>query len=216
LQHTKFQDPMKYKIVIQVILGIVAISLSYWIYEGIMKPERFKTEVSKRNDAIIEKLKDIRTIQVAYKGVYARYCSSFDTLAIFLEKGKLPLIKKEGNVPDTLTEAQALKMGLVKRDTVYVSAYESLFGSQGKKIDIQKLRYIPFSQNKEFEIKASSVNKGNIQVPVFEVLAPYDSYINDMDEQLVRNLNVKAKDMDRYPGIKLGSLNEPSTDGNWE
>jgi hypothetical protein len=37
-----------------------------------------------------------------------------------------------------------------------------------------------------------------------------------LDKQLVLNLTKSKEDLDRYPGLKVGSMSEPSTDGNWE
>ncbi len=206
---------MNKKLIIQIVLIVVAIVLSYMVYDSIMKPVRFNEQVNKREEAIIEKLKDIRTIQVAYKSIYNRYTGSFDTLIDFLKNGKLPIIKKIGNVPDSLTEEQALKMKLVSRDTVYVNAFEELFKGK-KEIDLTKLKIIPHSDNKEFSIKAAIITKSSIQVPVFEITAKYDDYLIGMDEQLILNKKTKATDLNRFDGLKLGSLDEPSTDGNWE
>ncbi len=206
---------MNKKIIIQIVLIVVAIVLTYLVYDSIMKPVRFNEEVSKRELIIIDKLKDIRTMQIAYKSVYNRYTGSFDTLVDFMKNGKLPIIKKIGNVPDSLTEEQALKMKIVSRDTVYVNAYEEIFGGK-KDIDFNTLKIIPSSENKEFGIKAAIITKSSVQVPVFEVTALFDDYLIGMDNQLLINKKTKAKDNNKFEGLKLGSLDEPSTDGNWE
>lgn len=206
---------MNKKLIIQIVLVVVAIVLSYLVYDSIMKPVRFNEQVSKREEGIIDKLKDIRTMQIAYKSVYNRYTGSFDTLIDFLQNGKLPIVKKIGNVPDSLTEEQALKRKLVSRDTVYVNAYEELFKGK-KEIDLTTIKLIPHSENKEFSIKADIITKGSIQVPVFEVTAKFDDYLIGLDKQLILNKKTKAIDLNKFDGLKLGSLEEPSTDGNWE
>lgn len=207
---------MNKKIIIQIVLVVSAIVLTVLVYNSIMKPVKFNEEVSKRELIIIEKLKDIRTMEVAYKSVFNRYTGSFDTLIDFMKNGKLPIVKKIGNVPDSLTEEQALKMKLVSRDTVYVNAYEELFTKNKKEIDLATLKIIPFSENKEFEVKAAIITKSSIQVPVFQVTAMFDDYLIGMDDQMIINRKTKAKDMNKFEGLKLGSLDEPSTDGNWE
>jgi hypothetical protein len=117
-------------------------------------------------------------------------------------------------VPDSLTEEQALKMKIVSRDTVYVNAYEELFAGK-KEIDLTTLKFIPNTQ-KEFKIQATVISKSSMQVPVFEVTASYDDYLEGMDKQLLNNLKTKATNLNRFGGLKLGSMDEPSTDGNWE
>ena len=205
---------MKNKNIIQIGLVALALILTYLVYDSIMKPVKFNEEVSKRELVIIDKLKDIRTMEIAYKGVFGKYTGSFDTLVDFIKNGKLPIIKKIGNVPDSLTEEQALKMKIVSRDTVYVNAYEELFAGK-KEIDLTTLKYIPNTQ-KEFKIQATVISKSSMQVPVFEVTATYDDYLEGMDKQLLINLKTKATNLNKFGGLKLGSMEEPSTDGNWE
>jgi hypothetical protein len=48
------------------------------------------------------------------------------------------------------------------------------------------------------------------------VRAHYREYLKGMDKQLIINLIKSKEDIERYPGLKVGSMEEPSTDGNWE
>ena len=62
----------------------------------------------------------------------------------------------------------------------------------------------------------SLVSDPRIKVSVYEIKAPFTTYMKGLDRQLVINLTKSKEDIDRYPGLKLGSMEEPSTDGNWE
>ncbi len=65
-------------------------------------------------------------------------------------------------------------------------------------------------------MQADTIERGGMKVFVFEVKAPYTAFMKGMNDQAVRNLIAKEEDLERYPGLKVGSLTEPSTDGNWE
>ena len=65
-------------------------------------------------------------------------------------------------------------------------------------------------------MKAGVIKKGGVKVNVFEVKAPYSEILKGMDEQLVINLIASRKEIKKYPGLKVGSMEDPSTDGNWE
>lgn len=203
------------KILLQIALGIISIILVYFIYESIMGPVRFNQTRSEREAKIIEKLKDIRNVQIAFKSVYGRYSSSFDTLIDFLEHGYMPIVLKKGTVPDSLTEAQALKLKIITRDTSRVLAKDSLFGNR-KDFNIKELALVPTTNGKKFEINAGKITKGSFQVPVFEVCIPFKEYLGDLDKNLLQNLIQAREDINQYPGLKVGSMLEPSTDGNWE
>ncbi|TFH35841.1 MAG: hypothetical protein E4G95_06420, partial [Bacteroidia bacterium] len=59
--------------VVRVLLVIAIVVLGYLLLESIMNPIRFNKERDSREASIIERLKDIRTAQVAYKSKYGRY-----------------------------------------------------------------------------------------------------------------------------------------------
>ncbi|MCK7529769.1 MAG: hypothetical protein MZV63_01280 [Marinilabiliales bacterium] len=91
-----------------------------------MKPIRFNREKDARETAIKEKLIDIRTAQEAFKSVKGYYTGSFDTLITFLKTDSLPLVFKRGSLTDEMiadgitSEREAVKKGLISRDTSYI------------------------------------------------------------------------------------------------
>jgi hypothetical protein len=208
------------KTVIQIVLIIAIIGLSYLCYDSINSVMEFKKELTVRTDANIEKLKDIRTAQVAYKSQFEKYTGSFDTLINFVKSDSLKLVKKEGSLSDSLieagwTEEKALELGMIKRDTILVSALDSLFG---KKFPIDSLRYVPFVNNEQYEMGAGIVTTGSgVKVRVFEAKVHNNIFLDGLDQQEVINLTDKASKLEKYPGLKVGSLEETNNNaGNWE
>ena len=53
-------------------------------------------------------------------------------------------------------------------------------------------------------------------IPVFQCSALNTQILKGMDEQTIYNEDAKLKINDRFPGLMVGSMEEPSTDGNWE
>ena len=83
--------------------------------------------------------------------------------------------------------------------------------------NIDELAIVPFTKGKvNFEIKAGPVERANFDVPVFEVKCYKKDYLAEIKAQeLLHNDILLLKEDDKFPGLKLGSLTEPSTDGNW-
>ena len=208
------------KTILQIVLIIVIIGLSYAIYESIQQPIRFGQQHDQRKAAVIERLKGIRDAQVAYRTLNNRYTGSFDTLINFVKTAKLPLIKMEGSLSDSLinagvTEAKALAMGLIKRDTVYVNAQDSLFK---KGFNPDSLQFVPFTNKAKFEMGSGEQMTGSgVKVQVFEAKVSNDIFLNGLEEQEIINMNDKANKLNRYAGVKVGSLEEANNNaGNWE
>jgi hypothetical protein len=181
----------------------LALITAYFAYMSIDEPIKFNIEKKKRYSKVIDNLKIIRDWQLAYKSVNKVYAPNFDSLFQFVNTGMFPVVKMMGNVPDTLTEAEAVKLGIVSRDTIMMSVRDSLFKSGG---NINDVRIIPYSDGVEFTMDAGIVEKGQVQVPVFEVFAA-----NEFIFPGIEPLYFKPSE-----GLKVGSLTDPSTSGNWE
>lgn len=209
------------KIFVQFFLIIAVVVLAYLVYESIQEPIRFQEKLEIRQKEVVKKLIAIRSAQVAYNSINGRHTGSFDTLISFIKTAKLPLVKMEGSLSDSLieagvTELEALKRGIIKRDTIYISVKDSLFKS---KINIDSLLYIPFSKNgARFEMAAATISTGSgVNVQIFECKVANDVYLNGLDKIGIGELNDMAVKMEKYPGLKVGSLTETNNNaGNWE
>jgi hypothetical protein len=186
---------MGYKMkIIQAVLIIGIVVFVYLIINSVSKPIKFQKERDKRYAKIIERLKDIRTAEIAFFDKYGRYTASFDTLIAFIKNDSLPIVKAIGTVPDTLTEEEAVKLKIVYRDTIYVPVKDTLFK---KNFIPDSLKYVPFGKGIIFDLKAGEIVTGSkVKVKVFEVKDP--------------------KPFDPTFQLKVGSMTEASTSGNWE
>lgn len=193
------------KTLLQVGLYVVIIVLGYFIYESVMEPIRFNEETRQRERQIIDKLKDIRTIQLAHRSRYGRFNGDMDSLIAFVKHDSLPVVTAIGSVPDSLTETEAVQLGIVQRDTTWIKAQDSIF--QTPKYPIDSLPYVPFSDGKRFEMDAGTIERGYSTIAVFEAKTAPEDYM--------QGLNYKVY-YTRIEGLKVGSMTESSVDGNWE
>ena len=196
------------KILLQLALFIVIVVIGYFVYDSIMEPVEFNKEKKQRELVVVNKLKDIRTSQMVYKWVHGSYSNNFDSLIAFCSVAELPVVKMIPDPEDT-TFTKTIN------DTIgYIKVSDTLF--KNKDYTLSQLAVIPFSDGELFTMDADTIERGGVEVHVFEVLAPYTAYMKGMDKQTVINIIAKQEDIERYAGLKLGSLVEPTTDGNWE
>lgn len=206
----------KLRLPLYIVLTVAILILAYWVYESIMDPIRFERDKTEREEATIQRLKDIRTVQLAYRSVNGAFASTFDTLFMFLEDGTLPMVLKIGEV-DSITEAEALRLGLITRDTTYVPVLDSLFQDKTADFDYRDLPFVPFTEKQDsFFLDASEIERSAIRVPVFVASVHYDILLKGLDEQYILNLVDAREQLEKYPGLQVGSLEESTTDGNWE
>ena len=204
---------------ITLILIPINIVLAFFVYNSISSEVEFNEVAKERISENVQKLKDLRTLQIAYKRENEVFADNFNVLIDFLEKDSTTIIKSVGETPDSLingqqiTDAQALEMGLISRDTFYVSAMESIFDENylntrdnNFPFDINTIAQIPFS-NKQYNIDANVIEKGKVSVQVFEISATYRDVFSGLDAE--------NKKYDLNSLLKVGSMSEASLNGNW-
>ncbi|MBQ6667280.1 MAG: hypothetical protein IKN37_06040 [Bacteroidales bacterium] len=218
-------------VLIQAGLILVILVLIVAIYRSLSRPEKFNEVYEARKAEVIQKLSDIRTLQTFYKNEKGSYAGSFDQLKDFWENGKMRVVVKEGNVPDSMTEAQAIKLKLVRRDTVVLNAKEEMIKTLPN-LDINTFDLVPYSGKEQFLIAADTLRAGNVPVQVYEVKALRSQYMKNLDNDprvkkaflgklLYGNMQKQFLGpdynyKDNVIDLILGSLTEASTNGNWQ
>ncbi|MGM9774242.1 MAG: hypothetical protein ACI3Y2_03445 [Candidatus Egerieousia sp.] len=194
-----------------VILPIVIIALAWLIYRSIQTPIQFNKERASREAVAIQKLKDIRTLQVAFKNQFGRFAPSLDTLEEFYKNGTMTIVKQIGSMDDSVAVARKL----VRRENIVINVKDTLLKRANFNID--SLSIIPFSGGDKIEMTAVIKQVSGVNVPLFEAKVPFNSLLKGMNHQLLVNLNAEREDTDRYPGLQVGSVTAPNNNaGNWE
>ena len=201
------------KIALKLFLLVVIVGLGYIVVESIMEPVRFNKEKNKREQAVIHKLEDIRAGELAYRRLNGEYTASWDTLIDFLKNNEFFIVKELADPNDT-TFTKTI------RDTLgTISIIDSLY-SKREHFNIDHLKYVPipakFFSNEIFELRTDQLTRGGVPVQVFESQSHYKVMLKGLDNQLIINLIKKVEEMNRYAGLKVGSLTEASTEGNWK
>lgn len=225
------------KIIIEVVLlaGIVFLVIAN--YKSIMEPLNFNKQKAYRESVAIERLKDIRTLQVAYKTVNGKFTSTVDSLKMFYETGEMPIVLQIGSNDDSaavahteqvkranrrLTNEDLYEMYLAgDRNLVFsienvVAVKDTLFNDRPD-FNIDSLKTIPFSGGEPVIMEATVRRVSGVPVPLFEAKMPYKSLLKGLDEQLRINLDADRQAQNKYEGLQVGSITSPNNNaGNWE
>jgi hypothetical protein len=199
------------KIFTYVALPIIIILLGYFIYASIQEPVQFEKQRRFRESVCIERLKDIRTLEVAFKSRYGKFTASLDSLVDFYNNGTITVVKQIGSMDDSVAVAQKR----VFRDSMRIAVKDTLLKKDGFVID--SLQFIPFSNRQKFELAAVVKKVSGVNVPLFEANASYNALLLGLKRQLIVNLNADREAMNKYKGLKVGSIDSPNNNaGNWE
>ena len=223
------------KVLTYLILPACIAGLTYALVSSVMEPVHFEKHREYRKEIAVQRLKDIRELQVAYKNVNGKYTADIDSLIMFYKEGKMKVVMQIGSQDDSLAMAntKALKarkprikpeemlklynqgQSLVFKIENEVPVKDTLF-SHREHFVVDSLAFIPFCGDSI--IMTSTVKKvSGVNVPLFEASMPYKSLLKGLNNQLRINLDAQCEDQGKYKGLQVGSISAPNNNaGNWE
>ena len=228
------------KKVINGILAVLVLGLCYACYSSIYSDIEFDEEKAAREKLVIARLMQIRDAEEQYRMTFGYYCGKLDSLIDYVKTGKtVDKVIKEGELTDDqleagMTEREAVRLGIIKRDTIWMTAAE--------KLNIpcpDSLKFIPVGRPADgtfFTVKAvydtehpvDTVYQGIIQLRkkdqfnmksnewenLVEFRARIDDYLDGMNEKKIRNLKAELKKLHKNHA-ELMFDNEDDTEGEW-
>lgn len=209
------------KLSLQIVLGVAVAVLAVIVYKQIMDPLDFNKQVATRETAVIERIKDIRSAEQAFKQKYQHYTADFDSLINFVLNDSLDFERKLVDENDSVAMAQLKRLKRENSEKFVMAVKDTIFSPKKFTAEqIRDIRYIPFAQEgTEYILNAGMLTtESKVVVPVFEAKAPYKDFLYDLNKQMLVNLIADAKDVYyKYPGIAVGSIEKATNDaGNWE
>ncbi len=210
------------KKIAQILLAVVIVALVYVIYQQISTPLRFENELKTKRTQVIDRIKDIRAAQRAYKTKYRKFTADFDTLAHFILHDSLELERKLVDEDDSVGMAMLKKLRKKNVEKYKLAVIDTIFSP--KKLtaeEVYNLRYIPGTDNKaQFIMEAGIITtESKVVIPVVECRAPYKAFLDTVTfrQEIINKIDDDVNNFNRYPGVKFGSMEAGNNEaGNWE
>jgi hypothetical protein len=194
---------MKKRVIFNALMFLLILFLGYVLFTQIQEPIAFQREKTRRSEAVIDKLVQVRKAQEAYRGVTGKFAGSFSALVDTLKTGRFRIIQVYGD-PDDPTQKT------VTYDTAYVPALDSV---QKLGIVLDGIGDVPFGDGIQFDIIADTVSYQQTVVDVVEVGVPYEKFMGDFKDPKFKKYDERY---DPKKKIKFGDLNKPILTGTWE
>ena len=206
------------EVLVYLIFPIAIVGLAYMIVESVMEPVRFNNEKEAREQVAIQRLKDIRTLQNAYKTEYGKFTASFDTLKSFYTDSTMKVVMQLGSADDSVAVAntenlkkrnprikpeQMLELyrkgeRLVFRIENEIPVKDTLFNEvrtdSRLAFNLDSLAFVPYSDGDSIMMSAVVKTVSGVKVPLFEASLTYKSLLKGLDNQLRINLDAQEKE----------------------
>ncbi len=208
--------PKKIKPVLNLVLWALIIYLGYITFMSVYSDIKFNQLKNERYALVIDRLIDVRDAQIAHKQVTGKYSDSFDKLIRFIDTARVPIIQRKDST--VLDEEATRRFGgvetfktLIVIDTLdFYSVKDSLFKGSDRYKTMMNVGI--GADGAKFDLKAGELD----EIPVFEASVDKAIILHDQDKNLVDNeKQVVSVDGVNGPTIKVGSMEEINTNGNW-
>ena len=208
--------PKNLKPILHIVLWAIIAYLGYITFMSVYGEIKFNELKEKRYAVVIEKLKDIRDAELAYKQVNGKFTDNFDELIKFIDNGKYTITQRRDS---TIVDAEATKRfggvtmtkDIVIIDTLgFVPVKDSLFGADTR---YKSMMDVPVGRpGAKFDLKAGLLDN----IPVFEASVDKAVLLDGEDSNLIaKEKQVVSVDGVNGPKLSVGSMNEVKTNGNW-
>ncbi len=210
------------KKIIQLVLALVIVALGYVIYDQISTPIRFEKETAQKKALVIERIKDIREAERAFKMKYQRFTGDFDSLINFVLTENLELERKIVDEDDSVGLAMLKKMGKKNVEKFTVAVLDTIFAPRVlSEEDVRNLRFVPgTNRQREFQLQAAQLTTGSgVVVPVVECSVRYEYFLDTVKyrQEVINYVDNEMNNFNRYPGVKFGDIAAANNEaGNWE
>ncbi|WP_026450033.1 hypothetical protein [Aequorivita capsosiphonis] len=209
------------KLVIQILLWIVIIFLGWKLWSSIMGPVEFNKVKEARYSKVIKNLKDIQAAELAHKEITGTFTGDWDSLVRFIDTAKFAITqRRDTSYADVAkNKAYGIDQGYfldeVLIDTLgFTPIKDSLFGGSDR---YKTMMNVPVKGiDAKFELKSGKIVKNDASYSVFEAKVPKKVLLGDLDKDLLaQEMQVQSVDGVNGPDIRVGSLEEVNTTGNW-
>jgi hypothetical protein len=208
--------PQKLKPVVMLVLwGLIAL-FAYQTFNSVYKPIQFNQVKKKRYAEVIKNLKDIRSAQLAHRQVTGQFAGNFDDLVKFIDTAEFTITqRRDSSIVDAELTKRYGGVTTYKEITVidtlgFASVKDSLFKGSDR---YKTMMNLPVGkEGAKFELKAGLFE----EIPVFEVSVDKSVILDGQDKDLITiEKQVVAVDGVNGPNLKVGSMEEVNTNGNW-
>ena len=212
------------KIILQIVLWIAIIFLGYKLYGSITGPIEFNKIKEARYKKVIVNLQDIQAAQLAHQSITGDFTGSFDSLVRFIDTAKYAITQRRDTSFADVEKNKAFGLdaqtgGYILEEIIvdtlgYTSVKDSLFNGTDR---YKTMMNVPVEGvDAKIELQAGKFMKNDVNYSVFEAKVAKKVILSDLDKDLLaQELQVVSVDGVNGEYIKVGSMDEINTSGNW-
>ena len=209
------------KLVLQLLLWLVIIFLGWKLYNSVIGPVQFNKEKEVRYTKVIKNLKDIKSAEMAYNEITGKFTGNFDSLIRFIDTAQFANVERRDTSYADVAKNRAFGIteGYFIEDIVldtlgFTAVKDSLYHGTDR---YKTMMNIPVEGiDAKFELEAGKLEKNGAVYSVFEARVSKDIILQGLDPDLIgQEKQVVSVEGVNGPTIKVGSMTEVNTSGNW-
>ena len=208
------------KFVIQIVLWVIILALGYLIFNAGYGEVKFNDLKVGRYQKAIDKLKDVRDSQMAYKQITGKFANNFDDLIRFVDTAEYTITQRRDTTILDKERTKAFGVDMFSEEILVDTlgtklVKDSLFGGTDRYKTMMDVS-VEGGKTAKIDMEAGTITKNDIRIPVFEAKIAKEQLLADQPSDFV-NKEKQVVSVDGVNGayISVGSMTEVKTIGNW-
>ena len=195
--------------------------LSYITFMSVYGEIKFNKLKNERYKVVIENLKDIRDSQLAHRTVTGKFADNWDNLVKFIDTAEFTITQRRDTtvIDEELTKRYG---GVETTKSIYLidtlgtrSVKDSLFGVDTRYKTMMNIP-LEIAEGAKFQLKAGKYEKNDVFYSVFEASVAKRLILSDQDTDLIyQEEQLVSVDGINGPTVRVGTMNDIDTGGNW-
>lgn len=211
--------PVKFSPIISIVLLGLSVYFGWQLYSSIIGPVEFNKTKEERYRKVISNLQDIKRAQEAHQVINGDFAGKWEDLTSFVETAEYALTtRRDSSYADVEKNAaygidSGYFINTIVTDTLgFRSVRDSLFQGTDR---FKTMMNVPGTEE-QFELKAGKLEKSGSIYSVFEARISKEAVLGDLNKDLLaQEMQTNSVEGVRGPYIKVGSMDEVDTSGNW-
>ncbi len=194
------------------VMSIFFLSAIFYIYKAnssLQNDIEFERVYLDRENVVKEHILKLRDLQVAHLKEKGDYAQNWSQLIKFAKQDSIQIVKFLVNQNDTNEVNKAVRNGNALVDTIYLPVADKVYGKDSN-IKLDSICYVPYSKD-TFIVKIGYVERNEKEIKVMLIQTEKRVFVENLDIFPENFENLVAP----KPTLSVGSLKEPTTEGNW-
>ena len=182
---------------------LTSLGVAYYLFSSVKEEVDARKEIEKTERAVIEQLREVRSLQKLYYAVYSEYANSWSLLSACYENDSIRIVERREEIIRLDYGAEQVK---VHEEVIGVISVQDSLQSLHPRVTPAYMARALKKDVRKFSMWSGQIDRGGVRVDVVEV----------WDREPINPARREKSPIRSQKPLRFGSREAVTLSGNWE